>query len=175
MLSRLQVPEDAQVGTLQDRWCADTAVPCPDNASAHKQSQWDKPLIARDASILSGSVTDEYHRARLKAVAAPHASDWLFALPITACGLRLDDEAVRVAVGLRLGVNICEPHVCRCGALVKASGSHGLSCSLGPGTAARHASLNELICRGLVRAGFPAVKEPPGLSRADGKSRDPMA
>ena len=74
-------------------------------------------------------------------------SDWL--LPITTCGLRLHDEAVRVAVGLRLRVNICEPHECRCGTMVKANGSHGLSCSLGPGRTARHANLNELICRSL--------------------------
>ena len=56
---------------------------------------------------------------------APHASDWLFALPIAACGLRLDDEAVRVAVSLRLGVKICEPHECRCGSMVKANGPMG--------------------------------------------------
>jgi len=28
------------------------------------------------------------------------------------CGLRLDDEAVRVTVGLRLGARLCEPHQC---------------------------------------------------------------
>src|SRR6218665_3990827 len=33
------------------------------------------------------------------------------ALPITACGLRLDDEDVRIAVRLRLGAAICEPHI----------------------------------------------------------------
>src|SRR6218665_1444382 len=72
------------------------------------------------------SLADDYNRARLRAVQAPHASDWLFALPIAACGLRLDDEAVRVAVGLRLGVNICEPHECQCGTLVKTNGAHEL-------------------------------------------------
>jgi hypothetical protein len=35
--------------------------------------------------------------------AAEHIGDWLNALPITSCGLRLDKEAIRVAVGLRLG------------------------------------------------------------------------
>ena len=43
----------------------------------------------------------------LLASKASHSSDWLYALPITACGLRLSDEAIRVAVGLRLGLNIC--------------------------------------------------------------------
>ena len=47
-------------------------------------------------------------KARLIAIRAQHSSEWLFALHISACGLRLGDEAIRVAVVLRLGVNICE-------------------------------------------------------------------
>jgi len=33
---------------------------------------------------------------------AEHSGDWLLALPLASCGLHLDDEAVRVAVCLRL-------------------------------------------------------------------------
>ena len=34
-------------------------------------------------------------------------------------GFRMDDEVVRVAVGLRLGVPLCQPHLCsQCGASV---------------------------------------------------------
>jgi len=50
--------------------------------------------------------------------------DWLFALPIALCGLKLDDEAVRVAVGLRLGLDLCIPHQCHCGSPVDAHGLH---------------------------------------------------
>ena len=50
----------------------------------------------------------QYHRARLLAVAAAHSGDWLNAVPISACGLRLNDEAIRVAVGLRLGSENCQ-------------------------------------------------------------------
>jgi len=38
---------------------------------------------------------------------------WLvFALPINTCGLKLDDKAVKIAAGLRLGAGFCEPNPC---------------------------------------------------------------
>ena len=55
------------------------------------------------------------------------SSDWLHALQISSCGLHMDDEAIRVAVGLRLGINLCQPHQCPCGTLVDARGTHGLA------------------------------------------------
>ena len=50
----------------------------------------------------SGCVS-EVDTARIKAAGAPHSSDWLNAPPITAVGLRLSDDAIRVTVGYRLG------------------------------------------------------------------------
>ena len=50
-------------------------------------------------------------KARLKAVEAPYAGEWLNASPLTAIGLRLFDEAT------------CHPHVCICGAMDDARGS----------------------------------------------------
>ena len=41
------------------------------------------------------------------------SGDWLFALPTASCGLRLDDEAVRIGVSLRLGLPLSVPHQCR--------------------------------------------------------------
>ena len=118
------------------------------------------------------SQSDEHDRARLLASAADHSGDWLHALPIASCGLRLDNEAIRIAVGLRLGVNLCVPYVCPCGAFVDCRGTHGLSCKRSSGRQARHAFVNDIIYRALVRAKIPSTKEPAGLSRTDGKRPD---
>ena len=113
-----------------------------------------------------------YQLASFLAASARHSGDWLFALPIASCGLKLDNEAVRVAVGLRLGLDICEPHSCGCGLLVDARGLHSLTCKQAPGRSSRHHTLNDLVARALAAAGAPAVKEPAGLVRQDGKRPD---
>jgi hypothetical protein len=144
----------------------------PSGQHANKQSSWDKPLVDKTYSELLNSQSDNYHKARLIAAAAPHSGDWLHALPISSCGLRLDDEAIRVAVGLRLGANLCEPHRCPCGLLVDSRGSHGLSCKHSAGRIIRHNYINDLLYHALIKAGFPSTKEPTGLSRTDGKRPD---
>ena len=72
-------------------------------------------IVASECDSLSNSVSDTTDKARLLAVTSPHSGDWLHALPLSSCRLRLDDNAVHVAVGLRLGANICEPRQCPCG------------------------------------------------------------
>ena len=103
---------------------------------------------------------------------APHSGDWLFALPISSCGLRLSNDAVRVAVGLRLGVKICEAHTCSCGQLVDVLGTHSFSCKRASGRSARHHNVNDVVVRALNKAGVPVQKEPLGLVRTDGKRPD---
>ena len=78
----------------------------------------------------------------------------------------------RAAVGLRLGVNLCEPHMCPCGTLVDAKGSHELSCKRNAGRSIRNHQLDDLIWRALTRASIPWVNEPVGLFRSDGKRTD---
>ena len=79
---------------------------------------------------------------------------------------------MRVAVALRLGLDVCVPHTCRCGSLVDARGSHSFVCKQAPGRTARHHNLNDLVARALLSAGIPVTKEPTGLSRSDGKRPD---
>ena len=124
--------------------------------------------------MLENSAQDPADRARLIAVSSEHAGDWLNALPITSCGLRLDDETVRIGVGLRLGLNLCEPHRCHCGIQVDNRGLHCLSCKVGPGRLIRHNLLNDILCRAFISAGIPALKEPRRLNRADQRRPDGM-
>ena len=59
--------------------------------------------------------------------------------------MRLDDEAVRVAVSMRLGLSLCIPHECRCGTLVDARVLHAMLRKKAPGKHARHHVLNEHV------------------------------
>jgi len=103
--------------------------------------------------------------ARYLASVAPHSADWLLALRIASCGLRLEDEAVRVAVGMRLGLDLCVPCRCQCGSDVDGQGHHPMVCKKAPGKIARHQALNDVIWRALNAAGIPATKEPSGINR----------
>ena len=144
----------------------------PDLYNAMRQAAWDAPVVAELAGSITRQIQDPYHMARWKAASDPHSGDWLKALPISAIGLRLDNEAVRIAVGIRLGSNLCSPHPCVCGALVDARGTHGLACRRNKSRMVRHSLLNDVVHRALTKAGFPAIKEPTGLLRTDGKRPD---
>ena len=93
-------------------------------------------------------------------------------LPALSLGTHLDAETVRIAVSLRLGADICEPHRCRCGRTVDRLGHHGLSCRYSAGRLPRHANLNDVVKRGLTAAGVASILEPLGLDRGDGRLPD---
>ena len=86
---------------------------------------------------------------------------------------RLDDNTLRVSVGLRLGSPLCRPHTCHhCGAEVDCHAIHGLSCRWSQGRHHRHATINYIIHRALSSAKIPSRLEPSGLYRSDGKRPD---
>ena len=98
---------------------------------------------------------------------------WLTAPPISALGLRMSNEAVRIAIGLRLGAPICTPHSCNlCGSQIDKLGTHGLSCRRSPGRIPRHEALNSIMQQSLTAAKVPSILEPVGLSRTDNKRPD---
>ena len=76
-----------------------------------------------DRSLIKVSFVELAQIARHLAAVAPQSGDWLLSLPI-ANWLRLNNEAVRIAVGMSLGVCLCVPHKCHCGAKVDTQACH---------------------------------------------------
>ena len=126
ILSGCAGSEDTFFQTYLLSW-SDSFGDVPESLPA-KQSIWDRPGIAADRALVESNLSTSFQLASFRAASSPHSGDWLFALPISPCGLCLDDEAVRIAVSVRLGMAICVPHNCHCGSLVDAHGLHSFVC-----------------------------------------------
>jgi len=146
----------------------------PDSDDKRKvQRNWDLPLVNSKFSGMFES-SESVDRARLLASSTKESSKWLQVVPSSQLGLLLDNNAARIAVGLRLGSQLCEEYRCVCGELVKKDGLHGLSCKLKTGITSRHDSVNREFSYGFSAADFPTLLQPPGISRDDGKRPDGM-
>ena len=153
------------------RWVEESGeLPTP--TTSNSQAAWDIPLCTLRYRTLLSDAPSQRDRARLLAVASDHASDWLQAPPISSLGLKLSDSQLRVSCSVRLGSPLCIPHTCLCGTRVEPEGTHGLSCRRSAGRHSRHGEVNELIRRALGSADVAAVREPPGISRNDGRRPD---
>ena len=168
-MSCLACPHKSSALSLWQR--GHTAEP-PSGDSASVQRKWDSPIVeAKLSSLLEQASPNS--RKRLLAASEKESGVWLNAPPISALGLRLDDESVRIAIGLRIGAPLCFPHRCvKSGSQVESSGLHGLSCMGSSGRHPRHNALNSIISRALAAIDVPSVLEPPGLFRSDGRRVD---
>ncbi len=146
-----------------------------DGIPTRSQKDLDTAVANHTFDELLATQTDPYHQARFLATSAAHKGDWLHAVPISTCGLRLNDDAIRIAAGMRLGVDLCHPHQCLCGAMVDTRAIHAFSCKSNPGRSQRHHFINDVILRAMSRAQIPSIKEPHGLCRTDGKRPDGMS
>ena len=81
------------------------------------QKEWDSILYEDIYKKLLSKETVPAERARLLAVASEQSSNWLNAIPVPNLGLKLDDQSLRLATGLRLGSELVVPHRCTCGQL----------------------------------------------------------
>ena len=172
--ARLHTTVDPAIAVAQQSWqsAVDPTTQPPTAESAKRQQNWDDPGCRKTAVDLLDRATDDYSRARLLASQEETSGAWLEALPIASVGLRMADDVVRVAVGARIGVNLCDPHICVCGNKVDSRGTHGLACQRSAGRHPRHGLLNDIVWRALQRAKIPSAKEPTGLIRSDGKRPD---
>jgi hypothetical protein len=166
---------DPNVEEAITNWKLLSSQTCPEDDQKGIQKEWDVPCIKTVFENLLSSQSDMISQARLLSVSTRESGSWLHALPSSSLGNRLDDDSLRVAVALRLGASICAPHICPCGKLVDILGHHGLSCNRSAGRRPRHEAINEVIRRALVSAGVPAILEPSGVCRNDGKRPDGMS
>jgi hypothetical protein len=143
-------------------------------SSTSSQRQWDLPIIEHlHNNLLSSSdVSDVTQKAILLAVSEPESGAWLDALPSSKLGTLLEKTTLQIAVSLRLGISICQPHICTCGSLVDTLSHHGLSCTKNAGRISRHSCLNDILKRAFSSANIPCILEPTGVLRDDGKRPD---
>ena len=167
---------DSGISTAIDAWLSAAATSSPLSPvslpSSAIQRTWDNQCCQAQADKLSNNNTDVVERARLLAARAPGSGDWLEALPLTSVGLKMDNNTVRIAVGLRLGAPIVHPHQCVCGSLVTRDGRHGLSCRKSAGRHSRHNQVNDILHRAFVSCGTLATREPRGLIVSGNKRPD---
>jgi len=112
ILSNVVLQPDSHFASYLSHWSAIFGSPPPDQSLSGKQSHWDRPEILADKAMVESCSSNEQKKASFLTALTPHSGDWLLALPITACGLRLDDEAVHTAVALKIGHDsLCPSHM----------------------------------------------------------------
>ena len=135
------------------------------------QKNWTEPIFDSEIAdlILRLEPTDV---KRFNAFQGRIGSQWLNVNPCKNLRLKLSNQQLRIAIGLRLGSKICERHKCVCGKDVTEDSWHGLSCLKSAGRFSRHSNLNALIKQSLSSTHIPSVLEPRHLYRTDQKRPD---
>ena len=168
------VPYTERISALS-AWRHDLPPETPVPAAPSNQKAWDRPKIDCLFDSILALSSDKESRARLIAANTTESGAWLNAPPVSSLGLRMTDDAIRIAVGLRVGAPIGQPHQCvQCGREVDQFARHSLSCRFSQGRFSRHNAVNNIIHHALTVARIPSRLEPPGLHRADGKRPDGM-
>ena len=165
----------AEVEKAIQEWCKKAVgKEVPKDEVSSQQKPWDSPLAEckRDRLLIN---CNQFGRARILGAATSESGAWLRALPSSSLGTHLDNHAVRVAVALRVGADVSIRYRCRCGVMADGKGYHALTCRFCAGRLPRHTALNDIIRRALKSAGVPAILEPQGIDRGDGKRPDGLS
>ena len=127
----------------------------PGEAEQKSQRAWDTLRVMATIDDLLNNAVDARSHARILAATSKETGAWLQAFPLSSIGLRMDDNTVQIATGLRLGFPLCRPHTCQhCGCDVDQFTLHGLSCRWSEGQHFLHSSLNNIIHRHYLLQGF---------------------
>ena len=135
------------------------------------RKNWTQPVFVKTARELISRLDDKRSKV-FNTHQGKFGCQWRNIVPCKNLGLKLDDQQLRISIGLRLGASICVAHTLHCGKRVKRDGLHGLSSTKSAGHFLRHATLNSLIKQTLGHLDLPSMLEPRGLYRNDGKRLD---
>ena len=80
--------------TSLNQWLLISGVSGDDSLPTGNHRALDSIVINHTFQTLAENQTAQYHQTRLLAASAAHSGDWLHAMPISACGLRLKNEAL---------------------------------------------------------------------------------
>ena len=137
----LQAISSPYLAEAQCEWSIDNDKPSPPVPVSHRQKVWDLCKMAVFASRLLEASPDVLTKAQILASSTKEAGAWLHTIPLSSLDLCMDDDTMRIVVGLRLGAPLCRPHTCcHCGEKVGHLGVHGLSCRRSEG--GHHTALN---------------------------------
>ena len=138
-----------------------------------KQKVWAMPRVISVYDSILASCNDEVSRARLLAASSTDLGAWLHAPLISSHGLRMSDDTIQIAMGLRIGAPLSQPHECvLCGFSVNQLARHGLHCRHSQGRLSCHGTINSIIKHSLLAAKIPSHLESSGLLRSDSKCPD---
>jgi len=104
----ISAQEDQPVESAETLWASLANSHKPPAEEQRIQKAWDNHVATNHRKLILSRARTDVDKVRLLAASSPHSGDCLHAPPITAVGLRLSDEAIRIAVAHRLGCKACE-------------------------------------------------------------------
>ena len=144
--------------------------PPPSGRTAHKLKAWEEPHVKASLDSLLNSAIDNSSRLRILSAARKESGAWITSLPSSSLGTRIEDEVVRIAIGLRLGIPLSPPQICfQCLALRDPLGRHGLSCYKND---TWNAEINRVIKTSLESISISTHLKPTYLTLSDGTHPD---
>ena len=96
-------------------WEKRSGRPIPPQQDLKRQRGWDEALVDHAFDTILETTIDTSSRARLLAVSTKESGAWLNVLPAPHLDMKLDNDSIRIATGLRLGADIVVGHSCICG------------------------------------------------------------
>ena len=136
--------DSSKVRTV-DEWKKLTASDVPTETKQGKPKECDNIVAKKIAKELLENASGPLDQARLLAAAAPHFEDWHLAPSITVVGRLMANETIRIDIEMRLGISICETHLCPCGKQVENGCIHGLSCCHSAARISRYNMVNDIV------------------------------